>query len=76
MTIKCAVRVLSLTGAQGGFAGDPTSLARDNIFFSGTPSSMFLSHVTPVSYFHVLFPPHARVSNGISLTKEQMGHND
>ncbi len=25
-------RVLSLPGAQGGFVGDPTLLARDNIF--------------------------------------------
>ncbi len=42
--IKCTVRppvngpkdplpcVLSLPGAQGGFVGDPTSLARDNIY--------------------------------------------
>ncbi len=26
-------RVLSLPGAQGGFVGDPTSLARGNIYF-------------------------------------------
>ncbi len=25
-------RILSLPGAKGGFVGDPTSLARDNIY--------------------------------------------
>ncbi len=34
--IRCSTcirpRVLSLLGAQGGFVGDPTSLARDNIY--------------------------------------------
>ena len=29
-------RVLSLPGAQGGFVGDPTLLARDTIFLKQT----------------------------------------
>ncbi len=31
-------RVLSLPGAQGGFVGDPTSLARDNIYVTNKES--------------------------------------
>ncbi len=44
-------RVLSLPGAQGGFVGDPASLARDNIF----PGANMVRKCIRVTHFKYTF---------------------
>ena len=59
-------RVLSLPGAQGGFVGDPTSLARDNIL--DRLKAIWERICCSITYYmHVLLIPGPNHFNNIKL---------